>query len=105
MNRDYDYRSMFLRNYSNHLLQEGYKVVSEIVGEPSSINIEGFTPDIYACDGRLQRIIIVKNADEYIVDSPENVALKRYCQETLGASFWGFAIVETGEWRLEENIR
>ena len=77
-------------------------VVETDNAQPPLIN--GVQPEIYAKDGNLERVIIVRDSGSYNSNSEELKKLKKFSVIHPEISFWGFSISEDGQWRLEENI-
>jgi hypothetical protein len=99
------YSRHFIKNYSERLRLEGFTVYNVIEVEnnqPPVIN--GIKPEIYAKDGNLERVIIVRDNNMYNGNSDELKKLKEYTVIHPEISYWGFTIGEDGQWRLEENL-
>jgi hypothetical protein len=97
------YKKYFIANYSERLRIEGLSVINIIENETPMPSFNGVQPTIYANDGSLERIIVVKTEDDYAESKGDLDKLKQYVQSNQGVSFWGFTISQDS-WNLIENI-
>ena len=97
------YFQNFIRNYSNRLRLEGFNVINILDNKDEMPLFCGYSPTIYARDGNLERLIVVKPEEIYSDESEDVVSLKQYTRENHYTSYWGFKI-SAKSWMLTENI-
>ena len=94
---------VFIKKYCERLQSEGFTVNNIMDSESLPQAINGVVPDILAYDGKLMRIIAVRE-EEYSGGSEDLRGLREYAREHQGVSYWEFLILRNMEWRLVENV-